>query len=119
MYNNHLKDDILVAIAVGAAKRVDVVCGRRPVQHYRLVRGTSEVVVHLTPLGGRPAMNSSTDHTGNATMHLYTCTHTLKHVHHNNLHISLCGLTLVEGVTVNSEMSSCSCVQEMVMVKLQ
>lgn len=47
----YLKDDVLVAIAISATKRIDTVCGGRPVQYNRLVRRMSQVFVHFTPLG--------------------------------------------------------------------
>lgn len=67
----YLKDDVLVAIAISATKRIDTVCGGRPVQYNRLVRRMSQVFVHFTPLG-RLDKNIH-DHTRKAAQ---TLTHT-------------------------------------------
>ena len=50
--NYYLKDDVLIAIAVGTAKRVAVVGGRSSVEDDRLLAGEGDVLLHLTPLGG-------------------------------------------------------------------
>lgn len=51
-YNDivYLKYDVLVAIAISAAKRIYTVGGGRPVQNHRLVGWSSQVVLHFTPL---------------------------------------------------------------------
>ena len=46
----HLKDNVLVAIAVGAAKRIAVVGRRSSVQNHWLVARTSQMILDVTPL---------------------------------------------------------------------
>jgi len=48
----YLKDDVLVAIAVGATKRIAVVGGRSSIENHRLVAGEGDMLLYFTPLGG-------------------------------------------------------------------